>query len=83
MGDRVECPVPPSTILSTMMKQKGFHDSHAGDKFLNFILFFPEFYLSVFVDLENFSPETDNIRVNFEVLKLLHLCMDLHEVCFK
>ena len=36
MGDRVECPVPPST----MMKQKGFHDSHAGDKFLNFILIF-------------------------------------------
>ena len=33
MGDRVECPVPLSTILSTMMKQKGFHDSDAGDKF--------------------------------------------------
>ena len=37
--------------------------------------------LSVIVDLEKFSP--DSIRVNFEVLKLLYLSMDCHEVCFK
>ena len=52
-----------------------------GDKFLNFILFFRKLDLIVFVDLENFS--TGSIRLNFEVLKLLHLCMDCHEDCFK
>ena len=32
----------------------------------------------MFVDLEKFSP--DSIRVNFEVLKLFHLCMDCHQI---
>ena len=52
-----------------------------GDKFLNFILFFQNLDLSVFVDLENFSP--GSIRLKVEVLKLLHLCMDCYEDCFK
>ena len=59
---------------------KGF-SGLPGDKFLNFILFFQKLDLSVFVDLENFRP--GSIRLNVEVLKLLHLCMDCHEDCFK
>ena len=63
------------------MKQRGFHDRQ-GISFWNFILFFHKLDLSVFVDLEkNFSPGT--IILNFEVLKVLHLCKDCHEVCFK
>ena len=31
--------------------------------------------------LKNFSLDT--LGVNFEVLKLLHLCIDCYEVCFK
>ena len=53
-----------------------------GDKFLNFILFFPEIGSSALLDLKkNFSP--DSLRVNFEVLKLFHLCMDYQQVGFK
>ena len=46
--------------------------------------FFQILDLGVFVDLKekkNFSPDT--LGVKFEVLKLLHLCMDCHEVCLK
>ena len=46
------------------------------------LYFFQKFDLSVFVDLKkNFSPDT--LGVNFEVLTLLHLCMDCHVLCFK
>ena len=57
-------------------------------------LYFPEMFLFIFFKFfflnlilerlwtwKNFRP--DSIRVNLEVLKLLHLCMDCHEVCFK
>ena len=51
----------------------------------NIFLFFPFFWKNLFLvrlwTWKTFSP--DSIRVNFEVLKLLHLCMDCHEVCFK
>ena len=58
-----------------MMKQKGYHDFQGNNFWISFY-FFQKFNLRVFVDLENFSPDT--LRVNFEVLKLLHLCMDCH-----
>ena len=63
-----------------MIKQKGFHDSQ-GINFLISFYFFQKLDRSVFVDLENFSPDT--LGVKLEVLQLLHLCMDCHEVCFK
>ena len=45
-------------------------------------IFFWKNLISVrFWTQKNFS--SDSIRVNFEVLKLLLLCMDYHEVCFK
>ena len=68
-----------------MIKQRSFDDSQ-GIKF--FILFF--FYFILFSEIgfwcvcglgKNFSP--DILGVNLEVLKLLHLFMDCHEVCFK
>ena len=43
--------------------------------------FFQKLDLGVLANSEKFSP--DIIGVNFEVLKLLHLCMDCHEVCLK
>ena len=52
--------------------------------------YFPDFFyyekkttteFSAIVDLDIIS--TDSIRLNFEFLKLLRLCMDLHKICFK
>ena len=55
-----------------MIKQKGFNDSHGIVFWISFY-FFQKFDISAFVDL----------GVNLEVLKLLHLCMVCHEVCFQ
>ena len=65
-----------------MIKESGFNDSQ-GIKFLNFIsFFFQKLDLNAFVYLKKkFSPDTSG--VSLEVVKLLHLCMDCHEVCFK
>ena len=47
-----------------------------------FPFFLEKSVFSALVDLEKiFSPDT--LGVNLEVLKLLHLCMACHEVCFK
>ena len=49
------------------------------DKLLNFILFISRNWILVCsLTSKNFSPDT--LGVNFEVLKLLHLCMDGHEL---
>ena len=54
----------------------------SGDKFLKFHFTFSRNWilLSLWTS-KNFSPYT--LGVNFEVLKLLYLCFDCHEVCFK
>ena len=50
---------------------------------LKFILFFPEIgsQVCLWTWRKKFSPDT--LRVNLEVIKLLHLCMDCHEVCLQ
>ena len=59
-----------------MIKQKGFNDSQEINFFkFNFI---QKLDLNAFVNLEKFQPDT--LGVNFEVLKLFHLCMDGHEL---
>ena len=55
-----------------MINQKVFIDSK-GINFRILFYFFQKLDLSVFVDLERFSPDT--LGVNFEVLNL-HLYMD-------
>ena len=55
-----------------MINQKVFIDSQ-GINFRILFYFFQKLDLSVFVDLERFSPDT--LGVNFEVLNL-HLYMD-------
>ena len=63
-----------------MMKQKGLHDFQ-GINFKNFILLFPEIGSWCVCGLGKNSALI-GIRVKFEVLKLLHLCLDCHEICF-
>ena len=66
-----------------MIKQMGFNDSQEIN-FLNFILFIPEIGSERVRELEKISALIpDTLGVNFEVLKLLHLCMDYHEIGFK
>ena len=63
-----------------MINQRGFNNSQEINFWISFY-FFQKLDHSLFEDLEIFSP--DSVRVNFEVLKLLHLCMDCHKICFK
>ena len=64
-----------------MTMQKGFNDSQEINFWISFY-FFQKLDLSTFVDLEKIQP--DSIKVNFEVLKFLYLCLDCHEFfCFK
>ena len=52
------------------------------DKFLKFHFTYSRNWMLVCLwTWKKFSP--DSIGVNFEVLKLLRLCMDCPEVCFK
>ena len=60
-----------------MIKLRGFNDSQEIN-FLILFYFFQKLDHNAFVNLEKFLPDT--LGVNFEVLKLLHLAIDGHEL---